>query len=283
MSEIYIVEYSSENLYEEPVSDAIFEYLIFPCSDLAQTVLNYSIKHSASGEPFLRKNSFGFQTIVIRPKGGFTDFTFSFHSKIQKHKPIEVLTPEIYSLKEQLEIISSKSFFIDNHFFLSGTSLTNLSRKHSKLVLKYRKGTSLINYFEQLNSYIHNIITYEKDTTTVYSTANDVMALGKGVCQDYAHLFIAMARSNDLPCRYVSGYLNQRDNYIGSAMLHAWVEVFIPGNGWIGFDPTNDMKTGIDHIKISHGKDYQDCSPIKGVILCNGGNTTSHQVKVEQQ
>jgi transglutaminase-like putative cysteine protease len=283
MSGIYIVEYSSENLYEESVSDAIFEYLIFPCSDLSQTVLNYSIKHSTPGEPFLRKNSFGFQTIVMRPKGNFKNFTFTFHSKIQKQKPSDVLKPDVYSLKDQLAIISSRSFFIDNHVFLSGSKLTDLSRKYSKLVLRYRKETSLINYFNQLNSYIHNIIVYEKDVTTVDSTANDVMALGKGVCQDYAHLFIAMARANDLPCRYVSGYLNQRNNYIGAAMLHAWVEVFIPGNGWIGFDPTNDIKTGVDHIKISHGKDYQDCSPIKGVILSNGGNTTTHQVKVEQQ
>ena len=283
MSGIYIVEYSSENLYEESVSDAIFEYLIFPCSDLTQTVLNHSIKHSTPGELFLRKNSFGFQTIVMRPKGNFKNFTFSFQSKIQKQKPSDDLKPDVYSLKDQLTIISSKSFFIDNHIFLSASKLTYLSSKYSKLVLKYRKETSLINYFNQLNSYIHNIIIYEKDLTTVDTTANEVMALGKGVCQDYAHLFIAMARANDLPCRYVSGYLNQRNDYIGAAMLHAWVEVFIPGNGWIGFDPTNDMKTGIDHIKISHGKDYQDCSPIKGVILSNGGNTTSHHVKVEQQ
>jgi hypothetical protein len=283
MSGIYTVEYSSENIYEEPVSDAIFEYLIFPCSDLSQIVLSYDIKHSTAGEPFLRKNSFGFQTIVIRPKGSFKNFTFSFHSKVQKQKSPEDIKPDVYSLKDQLAIISSRSFFIDNHVFISGSKLTVLSRKYSRTVLKYRKGSSLLNYFDQLNSYIHSIISYEKNMTTVHSTANDVMALGKGVCQDYAHLFLAMARFNDLPCRYVSGYLNQRNNYIGAAMLHAWVEVFIPGNGWIGFDPTNNIKAGADHIKISHGKDYQDCSPLKGVILSNGGNTTSHQVKVEQQ
>ncbi|MFL5727985.1 MAG: transglutaminase family protein [Cytophagaceae bacterium] len=283
MSEIYLVEYVSENKYEELVAQAIFEYLVFPCADQTQTVLNYSIKPSFPCEPFLRKNAFGFQTIVMRPKEGFKDFTFIFQSKVQKHVFPESSEPELYSLEDQLEIIASKSFFIDNHLYLSRSPLTTLSSKHSKLILKYRKGTGLVNFFDQLNAYIYSILSYEKDLTTVESTANEVIELGKGVCQDYVHLFIAMARANKFPCRYVSGYLNQGNNYVGSAMLHAWAEVFIPGNGWMGYDPANNIRVGSHHIKISHGRDYRDCSPIKGVILSNGANTTSHQVKVEQQ
>jgi transglutaminase-like putative cysteine protease len=78
----------------------------------------------------------------------------------------------------------------------------------------------------------------------------------------------------------VSGYLNQGGNLVGSAVMHAWAECFIPGFGWFGFDPTNNLLAGVDHIKAAHGVDYSDCSPLKGILKTNGENQTTYKVNV---
>jgi transglutaminase-like putative cysteine protease len=108
----------------------------------------------------------------------------------------------------------------------------------------------------------------------------EAIDLGKGVCQDFTHLFVAIARKNRIPCRYVSGYLNQGGGVVGAAAMHAWVEAFVPGNGWHGFDPTNNLLIDKNYIKTAHGVDYSDCSPIKGVLQTSGENHTKYQVKV---
>jgi transglutaminase-like putative cysteine protease len=124
------------------------------------------------------------------------------------------------------------------------------------------------------------MLEFDPEPTNVHTTVCEAIELGKGVCQDFTHLFVAIARKNRIPCRYVSGYLNQGGNLIGSAAMHAWVEAFIPGNGWHGFDPTNNLLVDMNYIKTAHGVDYSDCSPIKGVLKTSGDNKTSYNVKV---
>ena len=102
-----------------------------------------------------------------------------------------------------------------------------------------------------------------------------------GVCQDFAHLQIGCLRSLGLAARYVSGYLRTtpppgRPRLIGAEASHAWVSFFCPGFGWIDIDPTNNLVPFDQHIILAWGRDYDDVSPIKGVIL--GGGT--HTVKV---
>jgi transglutaminase-like putative cysteine protease len=92
-----------------------------------------------------------------------------------------------------------------------------------------------------------------------------------------------MARQNGIPTRYVSGYLNQEHGLLGDSQMHAWAEAYIPFVGWKGFDPTNNILANTNHIKVCHGKDYNDCSPLRGVIYSNGQNVTSHTVLVQSQ
>ena len=104
-----------------------------------------------------------------------------------------------------------------------------------------------------------------------------------GVCQDFAHLFLAVMRANSIPARYVSGYLNQGQSFAGDAALHAWVEAFLPGTGWIGFDPSNNLLANAHYLKIGHGLDYSDCMPIKGVFVARANGNTEYSVKVVEQ
>lgn len=117
-------------------------------------------------------------------------------------------------------------------------------------------------------------LDYEPGSTVVGTSVEEVFAHGRGVCQDYAHLALAAFRSLGLPARYVSGYLYAADSSSGESptdddeievSTHAWVEVHIPHHGWWGLDPTNQLVVGDRHVKIGHGRDYEDVTPLRGV------------------
>ena len=108
--------------------------------------------------------------------------------------------------------------------------------------------------------------TYAPNTTTASTHVSEVLESKRGVCQDFAHLMIALCRAIGIPARYVSGYLyNATDsNFRGAQASHAWCEVFIPGHGWYGLDPTNNTWAAGNHIKIATGRDYNDAAPVTG-------------------
>jgi transglutaminase-like putative cysteine protease len=113
-----------------------------------------------------------------------------------------------------------------------------------------------------------------------------VLDRGVGVCQDFVHLFLAMLRSQGLAARYVSGYFYAEDSAQGHAptteeievQTHAWVEVAVPGFGWWGIDPTNAQPAGERHLKIGHGRDYDDVLPLRGVYVGSGDHHLSAAV-----
>ncbi len=278
----YTIEYQSYNVYQHPVKEAIFEFRVLPCNDETQAVTTYSLINSIGEPVFSFKNLFGFEVNRIRTVAGFKEFTFRLNAVVQKNEselfPYSVLSPE----EEQTEL-TAKAFYIDYHLYLLQSYYTILAPENREHVLEFDRSQPLSTYLQLLNGYVHSMLSYQKDTTDVKTTANEALNIRSGVCQDFVHLFIAMARYKGIPARYVSGYLNQGKSFIGSALMHAWVEAFIPGVGWKGFDPTNNLLVDTNYIKVSHGADYADCSPIKGVLKTKGDNTTSYRVKVSSQ
>jgi transglutaminase-like putative cysteine protease len=106
-------------------------------------------------------------------------------------------------------------------------------------------------------------------STKVDSPIDDALRTRQGVCQDYAHIMIALVRDLGIPCRYVSGYVYQDSsdpNGERPVATHAWVEALLPGLGWIGFDPTNNSVVGDEHITVAIGRDYADVPPTRGVF-----------------
>jgi transglutaminase-like putative cysteine protease len=134
-----------------------------------------------------------------------------------------------------------------------------------------------------LNSHLFHLLEYSPESTDVNTPIEDILKIRKGVCQDFAHLFISVCRQNKIAARYVSGYLNQGAGFTGASQLHAWVEVLIPELGWIGFDSTNNLLADHHYIKIAHGTDYRDCSPIIGVLESTGNQKSIHSVTVTNQ
>ena len=114
--------------------------------------------------------------------------------------------------------------------------------------------------------YIHREFRYQPAATNVHTHMREVLIARAGVCQDFAHVMLGLCRALKIPARYVSGYLynGPADQLKGAQASHAWVEVFVPGHGWCGLDPTNNQLTDSRHVKVAVGRDYADVSPLKG-------------------
>ena len=157
-------------------------------------------------------------------------------------------------------------------------------------------GRPVLDAMQDLNQRIYHDLSYDPHFTTVATPVHDVLLHRRGVCQDYAQLAIACVRSMGLAARYVSGYLEtvpppgQTDQavqpeaveaipLVGAAASHAWLSVYSPGQGWVDFDPTNNMMPMDQHITLAWGRDYNDVTPLKGVAF--GGGTHNLEVAVE--
>jgi transglutaminase-like putative cysteine protease len=126
---------------------------------------------------------------------------------------------------------------------------------------------------------------FDPSTQTFDTSVREMLETRSGVCQDFAHFEIGCLRSLGLAARYVSGYLlttppASQDRLIGADMSHAWLSVFCPGSGWVDIDPTNNLMGQDQHITLAWGRDYDDVSPIKGVILGGGKHSISVGVDV---
>lgn len=276
---LYNIQYHTENNYNSEVSEGIFDFLIVPDSSIHQKVIKRSFYNSFHKDVFFYENKFGFEVIRLRTDEAFNRFELSADFEVE----VDRVKPRSAEGDTSVEEWFTHAFHIRHHLYLYQTPVTEVSENKSDLLLLHQKGQTVLEYLDELNTYLNKLIKYEAYSTQVGTNADEVLQIKKGVCQDYSHLFLHMARKSKIPCRYVSGYLDQGKNFMGSAQMHAWVEAFVPGCGWLGFDPTNNIRANGDHIKVAHGVDYRDCSPIRGVIKTNGENTTNHSVKVQEQ
>jgi len=280
MTTEYQIEYYTHNKYETQVNDAYFEFMVAPCKDASQEVTRLSFHNSLAEELYFHGNPFGFQVACIRTVKPFTDFAFSMKATVEKihQNPYNL---EQLSIEDETAVLSARDFYIEHHLYLELSKYTTITGIYSGYILQHRHGQAVFDFLNQLNQHIYSMLAFDPVSTNVHTTADEVISLKKGVCQDYSHLFLAIARKNRIPCRYVSGYLNPGEGkFVGAVAMHAWVEAFIPGNGWHGFDPTNNLLADVNHIKVAHGTDYSDCSPIKGVLKTTGSHRTDYQVKV---
>jgi transglutaminase-like putative cysteine protease len=135
----------------------------------------------------------------------------------------------------------------------------------------------------ELNAAVYDAIEYVPKSTRVDSPAEDALRYRQGVCQDYAHIAIALVRQLGIPCRYVSGYLFHREGVktrSAEGATHAWVEAYLPEIGWTGFDPTNNTLAGETHVRTAVGRDYADVPPTRGVFKGNADSELTVAVRV---
>lgn len=131
-------------------------------------------------------------------------------------------------------------------------------------------------------SYVHTNISYQSQSTHVETRPDEVLACQQGVCQDFAHLMIAMCRAQGIPARYISGYFYQPERPPEHAEAsHAWVEIYLPNFGWKGLDPTHQREVDTRYVKLASGRDYADIRPLSGSYRGKGNATMDVFVKVQ--
>jgi transglutaminase-like putative cysteine protease len=135
--------------------------------------------------------------------------------------------------------------------------------------LEWRRDADPLTLLRRLNFAMSRAFTYAPRTTRVDSPIDEALESRAGVCQDLAHIMIALGRRVGIPCRYVSGYLSPSSggqDRSAEGATHAWVEAFLPTLGWVGFDPTNDVLAAERHVRVAVGRDYGDVPPTRGVF-----------------
>jgi transglutaminase-like putative cysteine protease len=172
------------------------------------------------------------------------------------------------------EVVEPYEFVFDSPLLRASPALADYARQSFTA-----EGPLLVSVLD-FNRRIHSDFKYDKVATTVATPLEEVIKNRRGVCQDFAHFAIACLRSLGLAARYVSGYLRTerqgaKPALIGADASHAWFSVFCPGVGWIDFDPTNNVMPETAHITLAYGRDFNDVSPVSGIITGGG----EHHVK----
>ncbi len=284
MYQEYSIEYRAKNHYDSLVDDAYWQFLIIPEDNETQQLVSLEFSNSLHDVNQTSINGFGFKTIKVHPRQKFNDISFDAFFKVIKKE----MNPFDFSLPHDVETdyrrLEDLDFKVDFEPFLRRTRFTHLPEKH-KNIFCFDKSKSIFENLQDLNHWVFDQVYFKVGVTDVNTTLEEIIEKRHGVCQDFTHLFCALAKANQIPTRYISGYLHQGNGYFGDSQMHAWAEAYLPHVGWIGFDPTNNLIANTNHIKVCHGKDYEDCSPLKGVVYTLGDNRTSYTVKVlgEQQ
>jgi transglutaminase-like putative cysteine protease len=213
-------------------------------------------------------------------------------------RPLVTVSPRVAELE--------RPAFKDEHIeFLSRSEHTEWNGDVSAAAQRIAAvtGDDVVGIVLALHRFVHTSLDYTPGATYIGVDVNEVLAKAKGVCQDYAHLAVALCRSVGIPARYVSGYFFASSDASGAdvdgdqvqVQTHAWFEAAIPGWGWLALDPTNAQQVGQRHIAIGHGRDYDDVPPVRGVYSGGGRPSTdavveirrhaaaAHQIQAQQQ
>jgi len=174
-------------------------------------------------------------------------------------------------ISEQWAKIDSLQNHIDFVDFLKKDKAFSISKDVLNLINKIDlKKNSPYQVVMQLCEYVYKNFKYLKGVTTVDSTIEEAWNLKTGVCQDFTNVLLQLVRMVNIPARYVSGYIYLNDELTrGEDSTHAWIEAYIPFYGWLGIDPTNNAIANENHIRLAIGRDYNDCSPVKGTYRGN--------------
>ncbi|WP_067144672.1 transglutaminase family protein [Pseudotamlana agarivorans] len=260
----FYIKHITEYNYSDPVYDAASQMMLHPIQDEYQNIPSHTLSITNNPKIETRKDFFGNTVatfMIIEPHN-----QLSIISEIEAVTFERALPEDQAPLEQQWDTYKQLQYnpsFMDflNHKPFDGTSVISNLINDEKLL-----STSPFKATMTLCDYIYNNFKYIQGITNVDSNLNDVWALKAGVCQDFSILLIQMVRMLGIPARYVSGYIcpNQAGSR-GEGATHAWVEVYIPFYGWLGLDPTNNVIANQYHVRLAVGRNFKDCTPVKGV------------------
>jgi transglutaminase-like putative cysteine protease len=270
----YSVRHLTKFVYETPVSESAMEVRMHPRSDTNQRCLTFHLSVSPRCRVFSYRDHLANNIHHFDIAGHHTQLVIVAESLVEL-QPLFALPQSLPAYSwEELDILVAEGDYWEFLFPSEFARQTPLLEELAKQI-DVRRRDDPLSVLRELNTALYQHFDYVPQTTHVDSPIDDALQNRSGVCQDFAHVMIALVRGMGIPCRYVSGYLYRTQNdHERSAMdaSHAWVEALLPQVGWVGFDPTNDLIAGERHIRTANGRDYADVPPTKGVYR---GRTTS--------
>jgi transglutaminase-like putative cysteine protease len=278
--------------YARPVERSTHLLRLVPVADRVQELLEHSLDVRADGEEVEARqvefdDVFGNRARRIVLEQPFTELVVEARSLVRL-SDTDPLNPRPLSVRSTIPLVwmpwqreMMAPYILPPE--LPETQLQELASYAMSFV--ERNDYDLIGTLLDMNRSIFKEYKYSQGSTTIGTTAFDVYANRRGVCQDFTNLFICLARLLGVPARYVCGYLYtgpKADNQAQSEASHAWVQLYLPDHGWKGFDPTNGVLTQTDHVRVAVGRNYGDATPTSGTIYVGGGvETLAVEVRVE--
>jgi transglutaminase-like putative cysteine protease len=194
------------------------------------------------------------------------------------HDAIRVVVTGSVEVGAQAAGIESSEIELSPLVFAVATPLTAADEPVRDFGARHLQKTDRAADFLALSESICTAVAYESGITEVTSTAAHALEMGRGVCQDHAHLFIACCRAAGVPARYVSGYVDP--GHSDQAASHAWAEAWIEGEGWVSVDVTHRQLAREGHCRLAIGRDYLSAAPVRGVRTGGGEESLRVQVSV---
>lgn len=252
-----------------PAATGVIQILrLTPGSHDGQYVAEWQIDVSTDSHLDMHEDAFGNVTHVMT-HGAVEDLTITVGGLIETHDTGGVLRGTDERFPPSL--------------FLRRTSLTSVNQAMENFAreLRAESEADTLGFLHTLMTQISEHMTFDEDPTNSVTSAIEAFGLKRGVCQDYAHIFIACARSGGVPARFASGHFLRSDGMVNQQAGHAWAEAFVPDLGWVGFDPANCICTTEAHARVAVGLDYLGAAPIRGTRYGGGTETLTVSIKVE--
>ncbi|HTW89971.1 MAG TPA: transglutaminase family protein [Candidatus Binataceae bacterium] len=281
------IRYQTRYAYELPASDSCNELRVCPSDTPDQKRLAFRLHVAPPASISEHRDDFGNLAHAVCISAAHNELTIAVDSIVER----------IDSVPERGHQTTFSEYLGDDVArtelygqFLRESRYVPFSRRLRKFFWSARPsmGEDLADYVERMISYVRDQFGYDRGTTHVHSTVDDILSAGGGVCQDFAHLNIGLLRLAGIPTRYVSGYVapnvsSDPNKPPAELATHAWIEVLLPGVGWTGFDPTYRSRTTPRHINVAVGRDYSDVPPVRGTYKSSGGDRKmTIELRVEQ-
>jgi transglutaminase-like putative cysteine protease len=280
----YSIRHITRFRYSRAVRESVMELRMQPRSEGPQALRSFQIATNPRAQLYAYTDHLGnavYHFNVLREHMELRIETQSLIEMTPWREPVQTADPLEWDRYNTFNL-SAEQFDL-----LEPSRFSHMSQKLSEFLQAHdlvKPQGDALSALKHLNHSIYQAFEYKTGVTDAYSPIDDALKAGVGVCQDFAHIMIAAARSWGVPARYVSGYLhhgkNGRDRSQDDA-THAWVEIYFPSMGWIGFDPTNDIMAGERHIRVAVGRDYADVPPTRGTY--KGGAESELAISVSVQ
>jgi transglutaminase-like putative cysteine protease len=264
------ISHATTYRYDAPIKSVTQVLRLTPRNHDGQYVTAWHIDVSADCLLHQQEDSFGNITHMFTADGQLGELSVAVEGVVDTQDTNAVITGAIERFPPEL--------------FLRETPLTQANGALSELAAscKAAAGENRLDLLHALLTKLHADIVFDTDPTHPATTAAEAYALGRGVCQDIAHIFIAAARCAGVPARYVGGHFYRADGVTAQEAGHAWAEAYVDNLGWVGFDPTNGICTTDAHVRVAVGLDYLGAAPVRGTRYGGTGETMMVEVHVDQ-